>query len=145
MVSKLVYLAGAIDFAGTDDHDARAELTRLITIAGYAVYNPSKAFAVDVSRIPEPEYPREGGDTSMDFLQTINESAIENCGIFVACLPECNSVGTFMEIDYARALGTPVVCYDPTRFYWRSMMLRNVKLVDKVQDVMVEIEKVLGN
>jgi nucleoside 2-deoxyribosyltransferase len=144
VVSKLVYLAGAIDFAGELDHDDRNELTDILTRLGCTVYNPSKAFSCDLSKMVEPSYPREAGDTSMDFLQTINETAIENCGIFIGCLPECNSVGTFMEIDYARALGIPIVCFDPTKRYWRSIMLHNIKLVDNFKDLVDEVEKVLG-
>lgn len=92
----LCYLAGPIDFADPlgPTNQLRGECTQALINEGFAVYDPSKAYA--------------GAMADPKAVIGLNDAAIERADCVLAMLPKgVASVGTPMEIGLAHGLGVP--------------------------------------
>lgn len=119
-----VYLAQPIDqtSATVDRGHETAELVQdvrdALSVAGYNVYSPARAWVCDGS--PEPA------------VQRINEHALRDCDALIAVLPEgIASIGVPMEILLAAQAGKPVVVITTVR----SFALSNLEGVEVTDDI----------
>ena len=105
----LVYLAGPIDAAPDSGLNWREGVVDKLRARGYHTYSPAHAFflspAGDMMKVARQ-------------VDTINRLAIDQCDVVLAYLPRgYRTVGTPREIEYARAIGKPVVAviYPPNQ------------------------------
>jgi nucleoside 2-deoxyribosyltransferase len=98
----MIYIAGAIDLRTQEDkqvEDPRDVAEKAITIASIPVYRPDHAIRCSNILV----------DRAARSIRALNYKAIEACDGMIAIVSSRMSVGTVMDMMYARDCGIPVV------------------------------------
>lgn len=97
--SRSAYFAQPIDLAtlSFEQMGLIESARQFLSIGGAVTFSPARAFLVGKGAEPT------------EFIQAVNDRALERSDLLVACFPEAGSIGVPMEIQRAASLGIPTV------------------------------------
>jgi dUTP pyrophosphatase len=99
LVNRTCYFAQPIDLAtlSFDQMGGIESARQYLFISSAVVFSPAKAFQIG------------DGAEPTEYVQTVNDRALEEAELLVACFPEAGSIGVPMEIQRAAGLGIPTI------------------------------------